>query len=86
VSLTSAQLPLHDHAAVASTAVGSWTNPAGRVPARDAAGVPQYGVAPDTQLSPGALLPAGASVQHNNMQPYLAINYIISLFGEFPLP
>jgi len=86
VTLMPGQLPLHDHQVGASSATGDSADPSGRVPARNAAGVPHYGAAPDTNLSPGALLPAGGSAEHNNMQPYLGIHYIISLFGAFPPP
>ena len=34
----------------------------------------------------GAMGPAGGSQPHNNLQPYLAMNYCISLFGIFPSP
>jgi microcystin-dependent protein len=80
------QIPAHNHAAGASAANGISDDPAGRVPARSAAGVPQYGATPDTALAPAALLAAGGTGPHPNMQPYLGINYIISLFGVFPSP
>jgi microcystin-dependent protein len=35
-------------------------------------------------MSPTTIHPAGGSQPHENMQPYLAINFIISLFGVFP--
>jgi microcystin-dependent protein len=56
----------------------------GGVPARDAAGVPHYTATSNTTLAPGALLAAGGSQPHDNMQPFLGISYIISLFGIFP--
>jgi microcystin-dependent protein len=37
-----------------------------------------------TQLAPQALAPAGGSLPHNNMQPYLALNFCIALQGVFP--
>ena len=36
------------------------------------------------QLAPQALPPAGGSLPHNNLQPYLTLNYIIALQGVFP--
>ena len=86
VSLTLGQIPPHSHAAGASSANGSSDDPTGRVPARNAAGVPQYGASVDTNLSAGALLPAGGSSPHTNMQPYLGINYIICYEGALPDP
>jgi microcystin-dependent protein len=37
-----------------------------------------------TTLSPQALAPTGGSLPHNNMMPYLALNYVIALQGVFP--
>jgi microcystin-dependent protein len=85
VTLTVNQIPAHTHAPGASGSGGS-DSPAGGVPARNAAGVPQYGTTANASLAAGALLPVGGSQPHNNMQPYLGINFIISLFGIFPTP
>jgi microcystin-dependent protein len=43
-----------------------------------------YGAAPDVTMSPAALSSAGQSQPHNNMQPWLALNYIICLDGIYP--
>ena len=37
-------------------------------------------------MSNQAVSPVGGSQPHTNLQPYLAINFIISLFGIFPSP
>jgi microcystin-dependent protein len=86
VTLIVNQIPAHSHAAGASTANGDSDSPAGRVPARSAAGAPQYGTTMDASLAPGAVIAAGGSSPHNNMQPYLCINFIISLYGVYPSP
>jgi len=36
------------------------------------------------QANTNSITPAGGSQPHDNMQPFLCINYIISLFGIFP--
>jgi microcystin-dependent protein len=41
---------------------------------------------PDSNLSPQAVSPVGGSQPHSNFQPYLCVNFIISLFGIFPSP
>lgn len=41
-------------------------------------------LAPDTNMSSNALGPTGAGLPHDNMMPYLALNYCIALTGEFP--
>jgi len=38
------------------------------------------------QFAPEAVLPAGGSQPHENLAPYLCVNFIISLFGIFPSP
>lgn len=84
VTLTLAQLPVHDHAVVgtsdpANAAVG----PSGGVMAGTA--VNAYGrSSPNVPMAPQALAPAGAGQAHNNMAPFLALSYIISLFGIYP--
>lgn len=84
VTLTSTQLPSHTHAAAASALVATSDQPGGRVPAVNAAGVPMFAAAADTSLAAAALLSAGGSQPHNNMQPSLAIHFIISLYGIYP--
>ena len=38
----------------------------------------------DAPFAPNAITPVGGSQQHDNMQPYLAVNFCMSLFGIFP--
>jgi len=86
VTLTPQQIPAHTHTLGASSAPGTSDSPAGNVPARNAAGVPRYGSAANTDLSPTALLSSGQSQPHTNMQPYLGINFMIAFQGIFPSP
>jgi microcystin-dependent protein len=84
VTLNVAQLPIHSHVAGASSANGSSDGPAGGVPARNAAGAPQYGTPPNTNMAAAALQSTGGTQPHTNMQPCLAINFIICLEGIYP--
>lgn len=84
VPLTTPQMPNHSHALGASNAPGTSDQPSGRVPARNAAGSPTYGTGADTNLSPNALLSTGGSQPHTNMQPYVAIRFMICYEGIFP--
>jgi microcystin-dependent protein len=84
VTLTIHQIPAHTHSAGASSSLGSSDGPAGLVPAMDASGAPRFGTVADGALGASALTLVGGSVPHNNMQPYLTVNFIISLFGVFP--
>jgi microcystin-dependent protein len=86
VFLPLGQIPSHSHGAGASSANGSSDDPTGRVPARNAAGAPQYGTTANASLASGALLSTGGTTPHNNLQPYLCVHYILCLEGVFPSP
>lgn len=72
----------HSHG-VAASATANAVTAANDVPAASPANN-IYGPAPDTTMNPATVLPAGGSQAHNNMQPYLVVNYIICLYGIFP--
>ena len=89
-TLTVQQIPAHNHALMASTAAGT-LSPTGAVltqPTGSTQGLRAYnntaGVNLNATLHPSTIQPAGGSQPHDNMQPYLCINFIISLFGRFP--
>lgn len=83
VSLISSQMPLHNHPVTASTESATAKSPAGAVPAFTSA--PAYVPAPiDTTMAPQMVGPAGGGQPHENMQPYLVVNFVIALVGIFP--
>lgn len=83
VTLTVSQIPAHSHAAVGVTPSGSQAGPAGATWAQSA--LNQFSTnAPTTAMDPGAIGRAGGSQPHDNMMPFLVINFILSLFGVFP--
>lgn len=90
VTLTSAQLPVHAHGTAAVLPVSSLpateTEPAGHVFAVPTDG--SFAYAPTTDVNLGgaeASAPSqGGGQAHDNMQPYLCINYCIALQGIFP--
>lgn len=84
VTLTTQQIPIHNHALLASTAVAQQTIPTANVVAQAATGFLYIQEVPDATFANNAIGPVGGSQPHENMQPYLCINYIISLFGVFP--
>jgi microcystin-dependent protein len=87
VTLTTQQIPIHTHAAVASTAAGSQPSPVGGVLATTGGGISlYYEGAVDSNMNGGSVTPVGGSQPHENCQPFLCINFIISLFGIFPSP
>ena len=83
-TLTVQQTPVHTHPMLVSTAAGSTNSPANSVLAASPS-VQVYIVdSPDSNLAAAAITPAGGSQPHENTQPFLCINFIISLFGVFP--
>ena len=84
VTLIQTEIPVHTHNLQASNQVGTDRTPQGEVLARSA-GLNLYKASGSiVQLDPKALTPAGGSLPHNNMQPYLTLNFCIALQGIFP--
>lgn len=83
VTLSTNQIPAHSHQLVASTDVPALSSPANAVTGQVASKLYRVPAA-TAQMSASMLAPTGGSQPHDNMQPYLVINYIISLFGIFP--
>lgn len=88
VTLTVSQIPAHSHPLLATTNLASSTNPQGNLGApNNVFGVFPYGTdAPRLNLSPNSVTSVGGSQPHTNFQPYLCVDFIISLFGIFPSP
>jgi microcystin-dependent protein len=90
VTLNTQQIPQHNHLVNVTTG-GQQVSPANAYPANatsaQAGNINVY-VAPPTgsKLNAATIQPAGGNQPHTNIQPYIAINYIISLFGIFPSP
>lgn len=83
VTLTAAQLGGHTHTVRGSEASARTTDPEGNVVAegsRRTLRAPSSTVA----MAAGAVTSTGGSQPHTNMQPFLAINYIIALYGIYP--
>lgn len=88
VTLSEAQMPSHNHQLTASSDSADedgTTNVANARTAETDASDRIYGTASNlTAMSSNALAKTGGSQAHNNLQPYLAINYIIALQGLYP--
>jgi microcystin-dependent protein len=83
VTLTTPQLPLHTHGfTVNASSAATSKSPAGNNPA--AFGTVAYGSTADLQMGPDTTSPTGDSAPHNNVQPYLTLNFCIALEGIFP--
>jgi microcystin-dependent protein len=86
VTLTVQQIPSHTHPILASTDQGQQLAAANNVLAA-LSNVSIYkpnAVAPNLAMNAASITPQGGSQPHDNMQPFLCINFIISLFGIFP--
>jgi microcystin-dependent protein len=87
VTLTTNQMPSHNHAFVLDGGQGSTPNPG---PQNLLAGSPNLDLylldVANQPLAPTSITPVGGSQPHTNFQPYLCIEFIISLFGIFPSP
>jgi microcystin-dependent protein len=84
VTLTQGQIPAHTHALLATTSIASDTNPAGRIPAQASTFDPYQTASANSAMAPQSISGTGGSQPHNNFQPYLCLNFIISLFGIYP--
>ncbi len=86
-TLNITQLPNHQHTAY-SVPVAITGEPAQHVWANNEQGADNisYGTVVNSTMNPMMLGASGASMPHNNMQPYLGVNYIICFDGEFPVP
>jgi microcystin-dependent protein len=84
VTLTTQQVPAHTHAVSASTASGTQSSPAGNTLAGSATVALYNGNPPNQALAAQTGQSVGGSQPHDNMQPFLVLNFSSSLFGVFP--
>ena len=91
VTLTENRMPTHTHDAMALDAAGDVPNPSNAVWAQNVSGgrnpvpQPQYTKTIKALMAPTLLTPVGGSQPHNNMQPYLPLQFMICLYGEYPM-
>ncbi len=89
VTLLTSEIPQHQHQFGGSVATGGGaTTPTGNIWAEAPAGrggfVNIYGTPANVALNPNCLLPTGGGLPHNNLQPYLTLNFCIALQGVYP--
>ncbi len=83
VTLLQSQMPMHSHAIAAMSAAGTQAGPGGGVWAASTLN-PYAASAADTNMNSSSIAMTGGSQPHENRMPFLAITFIISLFGIFP--
>jgi microcystin-dependent protein len=92
LTLLSTEMPAHGHFLNATTSAGTAPDPSGALYAngnwssQGSSGAVQYysGTVPNAQLNANTIAPAGGSLPHNNLMPYLSLNFCIALQGVFP--
>lgn len=85
VTLSVNQIPNHTHPLMGSLNLSDDPNPGMKVMGESRPGTNSfYQDTAGNPMAASAIGPVGGSQPHDNMQPYLCINYIISLFGIFP--
>jgi microcystin-dependent protein len=83
-TLTTQQIPIHSHPLIGSGNIGTEASPAGNLLATPTTMQAYALESPDANLAASSITPVGGSQPHENVQPFLCINFIISLFGVFP--
>jgi microcystin-dependent protein len=86
ITLTVNQIPAHTHALLGTNSIVNDASPANNVTGQTNT-FDLYQSTPGGQpMAPQSIGPVGGSQPHTNFQPYLCVNFIISLFGIFPSP
>ena len=85
VTLLESEMPSHAHAMQGTAGIANQNSPSGLLMGRPFGGGSMY-IAPGatTPLALQAISPSGGSQPHNNMMPYLTLNFCIALQGVFP--
>jgi microcystin-dependent protein len=85
VTLTQQEVPAHTHTLNAGQPGRANSNSVtGNVPGGIDSNTPLFGSGAANQAMPQCIAPLTSSQPHENMQPYLAVNYIICLSGVYP--
>jgi len=79
-TLTLSELPSHNHFPNANSAAAS----TGAAANNFWSSTGSYGTSPGATMNPASISPIGGSQPHDNMTPYLVVNFIIALIGIFP--
>src|SRR6266550_3216493 len=84
VTLTTNQIPIHSHALVASQAIAQNSQPTDSIVAQSATVQLFITDVASSSLDSQMVQAVGGSQPHDNLQPYLCVSFIVSLFGLFP--
>src|SRR5262249_26514506 len=81
-TLNISEVPAHNHLPVGTSTQAALVSPVNNLWALD--GSNPYHATADTTMNPACILPTGGNQPHENMSPYLVLNFIIALQGIFP--
>jgi microcystin-dependent protein len=84
VTVTTNQMPAHNHALNASTDPAGDTSPVGNVTATSTGASIYGGTGTPVDLATSAVANTGGSQPHSNVMPFLCVSFIIALFGIYP--
>jgi microcystin-dependent protein len=84
VELQITEMPTHNHQVAASSEDADSSKPAGRFLANTGASAVYNTSTPDVVMTADMILPKGDGQPHENMPPYLALNFCIALQGTVP--
>ncbi len=88
VTLLTSEMPAHNHLLTANSSVNGSPSPSNNFSAivTDLGGeqLNAYNPTANATMAPNAITPTGGNLPHNNMQPFLCVNFIICLYGIFP--
>ncbi|RBP48755.1 phage tail protein [Arenicella xantha] len=83
-TLSAAEMPQHTHAQKASATNADTSTPTGHLLAREVSNPYSAATTSKEPFAAGTIANTGGGQAHNNMQPYLALNFCIALRGLFP--
>jgi len=86
ITLTVNQIPAHSHPLLASSSGGTLATPVNNILAESVSINLYIQDQTNSNMNVASMSTVGGSQPHTNFQPYLCVNFIISLFGIFPSP
>lgn len=84
VALLTSEIPFHTHSVVVDSEVGDDNDPRSTNKPATATGAGMYNTGSNVTMSYSAVSVVGSDQPHNNLQPYLVVNFVIALQGIFP--
>jgi len=83
-TLNISEIPAHNHVPVGSSSDPAFPGAGGNLWCAHSSPAGTYSTTGNSAMNPQCLLPTGGSQPHENMSPYLVLNFIIALQGIFP--